>query len=250
MKNHNKIYILLLMLHIAAGCARPAMTSMQVADDMQLIRISPGVYMHISVYEMGKFGKISSNGMVYVNDGEAFLVDTPVSEAQTEKLVDYIENSLQARVSGFLATHWHGDCMGGLAYLQEKGIPSYAHQLTISIAKEKGLPVPEHGFDDSLVLNLKGAEIECHWLGGGHATDNIVAWIPAEHILFGGCLVKDMASRDLGNISDADLDAWPETIARVQDKFASAKIIIPGHGQFGGAELLAHTKKLLSEKNN
>jgi metallo-beta-lactamase class B len=77
--------------------------------------------------------------------------------------------------------------------------------------------------------------------------DNIVVWVPSEQILFVGCMVKSMRSNDLGNIVDGDLKAYPVTINKLIDKFPNAKIVIPGHGQFGGFELIKHTKELLTK---
>ena len=116
---------------------------------------------------------------------------------------------------------------------------------TIDIAKTKNLPVPAHGFKDSLNLQLGSTAINCYYLGAGHSMDNIVVWIPSEKVLFPGCLVKEINAKGLGNTVDGDLKAYPETIEKVLRKFPDAKIVIPGHGAFGGIELVRHTKKLL-----
>jgi metallo-beta-lactamase class B len=137
--------------------------------------------------------------------------------------------------------------MGGLEYLNKKGIKSYANQMTIDIAKEKGLPVPQQGFKDSLSLELNKMKIECYYFGGGHSTDDIVIWIPSEKILLAGCIIKGMRSKGLGNLSDADVKAWPSTIQDVIAEFPSAEIVIPGHGQYDGKELLIHTQEVLSK---
>jgi metallo-beta-lactamase class B len=60
-------------------------------------------------------------------------------------------------------------------------------------------------------------------------------------------MVKEMRSTGLGNLSDADVKAWPSTIQKVIDKFPSAEVVIPGHGQYGGKELLIHAQELLSK---
>ncbi len=245
MKHRIVLPMLLFPLFQFAGYAQPAINKIRVSDDIELIRLSPKAYVHVSVCEIKGFGKVSSNGLVLIDKGKAFLFDTPVTEEQTKTLVDFIADSLYAKVSGFVPNHWHEDCMGGLAYLNKKGIKSYANQKTIDIAKEKGLPVPKKGFKDSLYLKLNDVEIECYYFGSGHTTDNIVVWIPSEKILFAGCMVKEMSSKTLGNLADADVDQWPSSVGKVIFKFPSAEIVIPGHGRFGGKELLIHTQKLL-----
>jgi metallo-beta-lactamase class B len=220
----------------------------RISNDMELIKLSEKAYVHVSVSEMKGFGKVSSNGLVLVNDGEAFLFDTPVTNAQTETLVTWLADSLKASVSTFIPNHWHEDCLGGLQYLHSTGIKSYANQLTIELAIKHNEPVPQHGFVDSLRLDLNGLETICYFLGGGHSADNIVVWIPSEKTLFGGCMVKDIYAKGLGNLSDAKVEEWPETIQKVIEKFPDTKIVIPGHGKIGGKELLEHTKALLQSK--
>ncbi|WP_170108888.1 subclass B1 metallo-beta-lactamase [Prolixibacter denitrificans] len=217
---------------------------LKVSDDIVLVKLSERAYVHISQAEIPPFGRVSSNGLIFVNGKEAFLFDTPVTEEETRTLVDWLKSSMEVEVVGFVPNHWHIDCMGGLAYLQQQHIPSWANQITVDSAKVKGLPVPDHRFTDSLQLKLGDKTIECYYLGPAHATDNIVVWIPSEKILFPGCLVKSMNSRTLGNTGDGDLKAYPATIIKVIDKFTDARIVIPGHGPFGGPELLRHTYRL------
>jgi len=154
---------------------------------------------------------------------------------------------MKLTIVGFIPTHWHADRMGGLEFIQHQKIETYANQMTIDIAKLKNLPVPEHGFKDSLQLQLGDKMIKCYYLGAAHSLDNIVVWIPSEQILFAGCMIKSLNSNDLGNTVDGDLIAYPKTIDKLINKFPVAKIVIPGHGQFGGLDLLTHTKELLTK---
>jgi glyoxylase-like metal-dependent hydrolase (beta-lactamase superfamily II) len=64
----------------------------------------------------------------------------------------------------------------------------------------------------------------------------------------GGCLVKSIDAKALGNIEDASLAEWPESLTRIKDKYSSAEIVIPGHGNQGSLKLIDHTLKLLEEK--
>jgi metallo-beta-lactamase class B len=216
----------------------------KVNDDITLIRISDNAFVHTSYTSDPKFGRFPSNGLIFINNDDAFLFDTPFTNEQTKELVDYITDSLKLKVIGFVPNHWHNDCVGGLEYLKSIGVKTYANQLTIDILKEKGLPYSEVGFKDSLQLFLGDKEILCYYLGAAHSLDNIVVWIPSEQILFAGCMAKSIDSQGLGNTADGDLKAYPTTIQKVINKFPNAKVVIPGHGNFGGIELLTHTLKL------
>jgi metallo-beta-lactamase class B len=221
----------------------------KVSEDIDVIQLSTNSYVHVSYAEFPGFGRIGSNGFIYTNNGEALLFDTPVNDSLTEQLVTWMKDSLNVHLVGFVPNHWHADCMGGLNYLHSIGITSYAHEKTIAIAHSKNLPIPQHGFVDSLTLRLGDQIVVCKYEGPAHTVDNIVTWIPSERILFGGCMVKESKSNSLGNVADADLHEWPKTIGRVIADFPSTVIVIPGHGELGGQELLRHTQELLRKIN-
>lgn len=239
--------IMMLSIGIWIGCmeAKAAEEEIKIAENMVVIPLSGHAYMYVATDYIEGFGQVPSNGLILKEGNQAFLLDTPLSDAQTQILSEWIEKSLHARLVGFVPNHWHRDCMGGLGYLHRMGVKSYANQMTIDEARKNNLPVPQRGFTDSLALKLGEMDLLCYYLGGGHAADNIVVWIPSEKILFGGCLVKDSQAKNLGNTSDAVLEEWPVTIERVYQKFPEARMIIPGHGDWGGRELLTHTLELL-----
>jgi metallo-beta-lactamase class B len=219
--------------------------SIRISKDMELIRISDHAYVHVTWEDSPVFGRFSSNGLIYIQNGQGYLFDTPANDSLTKLLFDWVADSLHTKITAFVPNHWHSDCMGGLKYLQSIGVESYANQMTIEIARKKGLPVPVHGFKDSLSLALNGHPVKCYYLGAAHSMDNIVVWIPDEKILFAGCMAKESAAKGMGNTVDGDLTAWPKTIDRVIKKFPGVKLVIPGHGQTGGQEVLTHTRELL-----
>lgn len=234
------------MVSLAAASCRAGDTLL-VSGNLTMIKHSEGIWIHQSYFSSPVWGRFPSNGLVLVHDREALLIDTPMSDSVTAKLLDWITHKLGARITGFVATHWHEDCMGGLDIVHDRGIPSYALQLTRDIALEKGLPLPRSGFADTLMLRSGPREIHFTHPGRGHTSDNIVVWIPEEHFLFAGCLVKSADTQSLGHIADADLEAWPETIRRVLERYPDAATVVPGHGPGGGIELLHHTLRLIRQ---
>lgn len=239
-----RIFVLLIVLFLS-GFSIKAETKINISDDIELIKLSENAYVHVSVSEIPPFGKVSSNGLVFINKDEAYLFDTPVTDTLTKILVTWLNKHLGLRIVGFVPNHWHGDCMGGLKYLQSINVKSYANQMTIDLARLNKLPVPDIGFKDSLKLSLGDKSIECYYLGGAHSTDNIVVWIPSEQILFAGCIIKSLASTNLGNTAEGDLEAYPLTLDKMSEKFPMAKYVIPGHGQFGGMDLVTHTRSMI-----
>lgn len=237
--------ILVLMLISAQQAAYPQDT-IAVSPDLQLIRLSENAYIHVSYSNLPGYGRVGANGMIFTSGHKAFLFDTPWNDSLTEQLVTFMEENLGLKLKGFVPNHWHEDCMGGLGYLKNRNIKSYANEMTAIIAREKGLPVPDMGFIDSLTLKIGGKLIHCYFPGAAHSTDNIVVWIPSEKILFPGCIIKSIDSRNLGNTADGDLSEYPKTVEWIIRKFGEAVTVIPGHGSSGGPELLKHTLSLAS----
>ena len=54
-----------------------------------------------------------------------------------------------------------------------------------------------------------------------------------------------MESTDKGSTESADLKQWPLSVKKVIGKYPDAETIVPGHGKWGGKELLDHTLELL-----
>lgn len=247
-----KVCILFLTLCMSVCVAQAIPQNAQIIEinkDMQVRKLSEVVYLYTAWADVGSWGRVGSNGLIVVNDGMALLIDTPMHEKQTIELLDWLKTTLGANVVNFVPGHWHDDCVGGLDYLNKQGVKSYASRRTNEILKDQKKPQAGSCFDDYKEFNLGGITIECHYLGGGHATDNIVVWIPSQELLFGGCMLKDCTSDNLGNTADAaPLSEWLNTICKIEAKFPQAQLIIPGHGPIGGHEILQHTKEMLTKK--
>jgi metallo-beta-lactamase class B len=219
----------------------------KISEDLEVVTISDNSFIHISYLASPDGRRYPCNGLVYINDREAFIIDTPVNDQLTLDLINWIKNELGAEITGVIVNHWHVDCMGGLNQVNQSGIRSYAHELTCEIAGAKNLPVPAFCFKDSLIIKTGQKEILCKYFGPAHTVDNIVVWIPEDEILFGGCMVRALSANTPGNISDADLHSWPETMKKVIRRFGHARIVVPGHGKIGGPDLLTHTLELVRQ---
>lgn len=217
--------------------------TVKVSANLEIVKLSQNAFVHIS-YADSQWGRIASNGLILIQNDKAFLFDTPMDEPTTIELVKYIKDSLGAFVTAFVPNHWHADCMGGLKYLHSLQVKSYANKMTIDLAQKNGYEIPQNEFTDSIYLKLENLDVCCFYLGAAHSMDNIVVWVPSEKILFGGCMVKEINAKNMGNYADGDLKSWPRTIEKVMARFPSAKIVIPGHGRFAGFELLKHTHEL------
>lgn len=241
----SQLWIVLICLMGLSTVQAQNFTPIQIDEDIQLLQLKDSVFVHITWHSLPSIGRFSSNGMLYIKNGEAVMVDTPMDNDKTEKLLNYLRDKMSVNVKMLIIGHFHDDCMGGLAYIKSQGIKSIALDQTVAKCKELGLPLPLASFKDSLQIDFFGEMITCRYFGPGHSFDNIVVHIPSQKVLFGGCLIKAKESRGLGNLSDAVLHEWAATVLNIQNTYKDLDYIIPGHGTIGDASILEHTLTLV-----
>lgn len=225
-------------------------TVLTVDRDISLIPLRDSIFIHLTWENDESYGRYSSNGLIVIRAGRALMIDTPADDAKTERLCKWLKDSFSVRVSRVVVCHFHDDCLGGLGYLHKTGVVSAANWLTAEYCRELQLPVPMILFNHVLNFDFNGEPVECRYFGSGHSPDNITVWLPEQKILFGGCLIKSAESAGLGNLSDAEPDEWDETVRKLIAAYSSIGIVIPGHGNAGGPELLEHTIRLVEAYKN
>lgn len=206
----------------------------RISDNLILQKLANDCYVHT---------QHNNNGLIYISNGQAIIVSTPDSDIETQNLIHWVRNEKHATIVGYIIDRWHPDAMGGLDVVQKNGIKTYSYELTRQIARKKGLPIPDIGFNPQKVIDVGDKQVICHFLGEAHTPDGIVVWIPDEKILFGGNEIRAYNGW-VGNISDANLDKWSETVQKIKKEYGSAEIVIPGHGNYGGVELIDYTINL------
>ena len=234
-----KIYVLFLVL-ITASCHKNKEPYVYKSDTLKIQKITNNTFVHISYLDAGKFGKVACNGMIVIDNGEALIFDSPAYDSDAEELIHVVKNTLQSKIKGIIATHHHMDCVGGLNAFHNKNIPSYASFTTIELAKQNNTNVPQNGFENILQITVGNRKVRNEFVGEGHTKDNIISYIADEKILFGGCLIKSLKAKK-GNLADANVQAWSKTVQKIKEKYKNVKFIIPGHGKYGGQQLLEYT---------
>lgn len=217
------------------------------SDNLIIKQLSENIYQHISYFNSETYGKVDCNGMIVKDGKETVIFDTPVDDKSSAELISWIKNNLHSKINAVIPTHFHEDCVGGLKEFRKNNIPSYSNNKTIAFAKGKGYNFPDHGFDNTLILNVGKEKVYANFFGEGHTKDNIVGYFPSENAMFGGCLIKELGASE-GNLEDANTRVWSETVVKVKHTYPDAKIIIPGHGKTGGQDLLDYTIKLFKDK--
>jgi len=241
-------YILVLLLVLFVSETSKAQEKViQISPDLKLIPLSESFYVHISYFNYPDFGRVASNGLIFIQKGKALLIDTPGDNQQTKQLVNFLRDSLQIEIKKIIVGHSHNDCIGGLDYLHSLRIESVSGLLTQDICRNENLPVPNTTFQKKMQFDFLGKTIVCQYFGGGHTQDNIVVYFPEEKVLFGGCLIKSLQSRSLGYTGEADMDNWDKTVEQLLKTYPEIDFVIPGHGAYGDASLLTHTINLVKK---
>jgi metallo-beta-lactamase class B len=222
------------------------MTGTNGANRVELQTVASRMVVHRSTDARG----VPSNGLVAITDQGLLLIDTAWTPAQTEAILRWGDEQLKRRWIGAVVTHEHADRDGGLDALFRRRIPVSALDLTIEKLQKRNIrgvkPLFSARAGEVQVKDDRG--FEAFYPGPGHATDNIV--IKFEPLLFGGCLIKSAEAGDLGFTGDADLEAWPAAVRRVQERYGNT-IVVPGHGPVDQSETGAayeNTLRLLEKK--
>ena len=218
----------------------------------------------------------SNSLIVKASGNEVVLIDTPYENEATELMLQWIENKLKPSKITAINTGFHIDNLGGNGLLRERGIDIYGSELTCKLIDERGAktqqqiiswltpeqePIknvyenltfikPNKIFDieKGISLNIGNLSFEIFFPGESHSPDNVVVYINEMQMLFGGCMVKSLESKNLGFTGDANIEAWPISMKIVQEKYANAKTVIPHHGMWGDMHLIQHTIDLLLKK--
>ncbi len=229
-------------IHISYG--QSANPIIKISDDVEVRQLAEGIWLHTTYYDIEGFENVPANGIIVIDSNEAIMVDLPWTNEQAGLLFDWVTKKQNAIIKKVVPTHWHIDCAGGLAEAHRRKAESFALDKTVELLKANNEPVPMNWFTDKLTLGCGKISVELAYFGPGHTVDNIVAWIPARKIMFGGDLVRTRNARNLGNVTEADIKNWPKTLKKVKETYPEAKIVIPGHGQFGEMDLIDNTINL------
>ncbi len=229
----------LLMLSFGAVAQQKLYTS----DRLTITTLSENSFVHTSFLQTDDFGKVACNGLIIRSGHEVAIFDTPTDDPSSQELFRWVQDVLKCKIVAIVPTHFHNDCLGGLAVFHAAGIPSLANEKTIELATQHQMTVPQKGFAENTRIALEGKEVLIRFFGEGHTRDNVVAYFPAEEVLFGGCLIKELGATK-GFLGDANVPAWSETVSKIQAAYPKVKHVVPGHGATGDAKLLDYTRQL------
>lgn len=213
-----------------------------------------------------------SNSVVAIMENtDILLIDVPYTPEATELLLNWINQKYGKRNIVAINTHFHVDRLGGNESLIKHNIPVYSSNLTIDAIKNRGesslkliiswitdesiknyyrnfkyiSPTKIFESKKGLTLNFGKELVYAKFLGIGHSIDNLIVFLPNKKAVFGGCMILSMEANRIGNVSDGNQVEWLKTIQLIDA--TNFKLVIPGHGKYGGKDLVNHTISILKQ---
>ena len=234
----------------AAPAADTFLTELRRDYPVTLSELAPGVWVHTTVYRIPGQNPIPSNGLVVVDGDAVTLIDGAWGELATVALIDRVEEETGLPVTRMIVTHHHADRTAGVDAAERHGVQVFTHPDTPTLAARAGNPVPNTSVAQLREpgARTKVGKVEIGYPGPGHASDNIVAYLPDEKILYAGCFLRGAGVETLGNVEDADLAAWRENLVWVKGTYRDAETVVPGHGKGADILLVDATARLIDAR--
>ena len=266
------LLLLVLLALLPAGGAMANEKRITLGDNLSVTEIEKDVFVINHSFPW------PSNSLLVASKSDCVLVNTLCDNQGAKLLTDWIKNNLGDVNLVAINTGFHVDNLGGNEYLLAKGIAIYGSSLTAKLVAQRGqgkknqllewfkspenkkyydaykdltFVPPNRTFDinEGLHLKIGDEDVNVFYPGPSHTIDNVVVYFPKRKILFGGCMIKSLDSKDAGYTADADMQKWPRSVEKVLAQYKDAKIVVPGHGDYGDTGLIKHTIELLDRIN-
>lgn len=215
----------------------PAADAAEETAPPYLVEVRPSVYAYV---QPDGTWWINNAGFV-VGESGVILIDTCATEQRTRGLLDAVRSVTDAPIRTVVNTHHHGDHTHGNYLTAPAAIVGL--RKCRDLVRHMGIHVyddvfeqPDWGvlrtsaptitFDDRLDLWADDTLVELHAIGHrAHTTNDVVAWLPEEKVLFTGDLVFNQGTPFVV------MGSVPGSIASI-DRLRSfgADVIVPGHG--------------------
>jgi glyoxylase-like metal-dependent hydrolase (beta-lactamase superfamily II) len=218
-------------------------TFASAADDRQqiarLAQLAPEVYGFVSDFD--------PNCGFVVGERGVLVIDTRATPRLARDLVAAIRSVTDKPVRHIFLSHYHAVRVLGTAafeprptviasagtrqWIHERGQADYDSErgrfprLFQGHDEIPGLTRPDIVFEDHLVIDMGGFDVELKHIGRGHSGGDSVAWLPRQKVLFAGDLVENRCAVYAG---DGYLREWSATLSRLDA--LDPHVLLPGRG--------------------
>ena len=212
----------------------------------EIVEVAPSVYAYL---QPDGTWWINNAGFIAGPD-RVTLIDTCSTEARTRALLAAVSDASPNPIATIVNTHHHGDHTNGNGLAATPGATTIvAHHDCRTILAEEGivhydgvwepvdwgelpLGLPTTTFADRLTLWSGDRRIELRHPGVAHTTNDVVAWLPDDGVLFTGDLVFHGGTPFIlmGSVQGA-----LESVEFLRS--FEATTVVPGHGPLCGPDV-------------
>jgi glyoxylase-like metal-dependent hydrolase (beta-lactamase superfamily II) len=234
-----------------------------VVADVEPEEVAPSVF----VIPDGRVPLVPNVGIV-VGEREALVVDTGMGPKNGRRVLEKTR-ALTDKPLVLTITHFHPEHGYGAQVFEEarivynraqqeeladKGVPYLEMFRTFGDAVAEQLEgvelvEPEEVYDEHTSFDLGGVEVELHHFGLAHTRGDQVVFLPGPRVLFTGDLVETRLFPIFPWFPPDDADVNGSRWIEVLDRLAALEpeIVVPGHGELGGAELIQEVRSYLED---
>lgn len=203
--------------------------------DPELVEVAEGVHAYVQLD--GSWGLNNTGFLVGVQAVTA--IDTCFTERRTRAFVEAVATVTSNPIRTLVNTHHHGDHTHGNYLLPSATIIGHercreevlagGHVSTLVFPGvdwgHLEVAPPFVTFRDELTVWVDEREVVLRFEGPAHTTNDVVAWLPAEQVLFAGDLVFNGGTPFVVMGSVAGTIAALDRLRRLD-----AQVVVPGHG--------------------
>jgi cyclase len=201
--------------------------------------VADGVYAYVQLD--GSWG-LNNSGFLVGRDGVT-LIDTCFTERRTRALVDAVSSITPRPLRTLVNTHHHGDHTHGNYLLPAATIIGHelcrGEMLAAGHLVKRLFPGVDWGrlevappfvcFEQRLDMYVDDLKVELDFVGPAHTTNDVVAWLPQQRVLFSGDLVFN------GGTPFVVMGSVVGSLAALERlRQLGPEVIVPGHGSVCG----------------
>ena len=228
-----------------------------VVADAPMINAGETVQVTKNVYVIpdDRINLVPNIGII-VGDNSVMVVDTGMGPKNALLVLEEVRKITDKPIEYLAITHFHPEHgMGAQAFPDETRIVVPVAQKNELLAKgqsyieffsgmspeiagllsEVELQSPDIAFDNKLEIDLGNQVVELYYFHTAHTQGDMFVFLPDQKLLFGGDIIIE---RFFPIMPDSDSSAlgWMESLKKL--KALQPRIIIPGHGEAGGIDLI------------
>ncbi|MEV4659275.1 MBL fold metallo-hydrolase [Micromonospora sp. NPDC049301] len=226
-------------------------TARAPASAAELVEVADGVH----AYTQPNGGWCLNNAGILVGGDGVLVVDTVATEARAVRLRQTVDRLGAGPGRILVNTHHHGDhTFGNFAFGPTATIVAHEQARTEMAATGMALTglwpdvawgdvrvvLPHLTFREAVTLHQGDRRVELIHVGPAHTTNDVVAWLPEERVLFAGDVV--LAGCTPFNLMGS-IEGALRAVARLR-RLAPVTVVC-GHGPVTGPEVFDRTEAYL-----